>query len=904
MNLQQGNIALNLNTSITKVIQGVYMYSNSKVAKAVRIAMMFGAGAAATISTQAFSAEDGAESVERIEVTGSRIKRTDLEGAIPVTVIDRAAIDFSGQTSVSDLLRNTSFNAAGSFRPQSGSSAQGTSSVNLRGLGSERSLILVDGRRLPKSPSTGNSQDLNSIPMAAVERIEILSDGASAVYGSDAIAGVINIITRKDFNGVELRLGASTVSLPSDGGDREEGSAVFGSSTDKASVIGGVSWNSRDIIFENAYEWVQPGASSFGVNVKKEAGYRSIISQAECDSLENFAFGSAGNCGYNFNATNANEASTANSSAFLKADYDINDDWRLFSHTLISKTKSFGRYAPALNDAGDAAFLSDNSPNNPINPNSPFYDPAFAAEIAGLRADDVAAGNDPREVQIRHRFAALGNRDSEVDNWSTDFMIGVEGEIGEVSVDFGIRKNKTKTYEIGRNYLMGSNARAAMDSGAYMLNDPFGTRFTTDAERSAYAKTLAALNVTTARIGTFQQEEVFGSAAFDVLEMDGGTLQAVVGAEYRKEEYTDTYDSLSEAGQVGGSAGNSAGGGRNLKSAFFEALFPVMDGLEFTVAGRYDNYSDYGSDFSPKVSVKYDVMEGLILRASYGEGFRAPTLDILTAKPAPGNPSVSDDPSCLNFGEAAGCNVQVNAITLANEEMGSESSEQISLGMAYQPTDWLNFSADYYEIEISNMIRFFGATTILNREQTGEPIPAGLGVERLSNGGIDLITQGYANEGKWEISGLDLNVNTTFDFGDAGTLRSTLQFSHQFDSKIDGGRNTIKDTGEPQQRATLTNSYTWENLDLTWNMNMIGSQYEDVTQVADGSVERTGNIATWITHDMQATYTFDTGTKVSIGAQNIFEKEPQLSPFGGRNYNFDLYDAYGRIAYVRVAQSF
>lgn len=909
MNLQQGNIALNLNTSITKVIQGVYMYSNSKVAKAVRIAMMFGAGAAATISTQAFSAEDGAESVERIEVTGSRIKRTDLEGAIPVTVIDRAAIDFSGQTSVSDLLRNTSFNAAGSFRPQSGSSAQGISQVNLRGLGSERSLILVDGRRLPKSPSTGNSQDLNSIPMAAVERIEILSDGASAVYGSDAIAGVVNIITRKDFNGVELRLGAGTVSLPSDGGDREEGSAVFGSSTDKSSVIGGVSWNSRDIIFENAYSWVQPGGSSFGVNWAKPTGYdgtfinddgeveglpggyNSIISDAECDALENFFATGNDFCAYNYNATNANEASTANTSAFLKADYDINDDWRIFSHTLISKTKSFGRYAPTLNDAGAGAFMSADSPNNPTNPDSPFYEPS-------------AGGQGAQEIQFRHRFAALGNRDSEVDNWSTDFMIGVEGVIGEVSVDFGVRKNKTKTYEIGRGYLMGTNARTAIDSGAYMVNDPFGSRFTTDAERSDYAKVLSGLNVTTARIGTFQQEEVFGSAAFDVLEMDGGTLQAVVGAEYRKEEYSDTYDSLSEAGQVGGSAGNSAGGGRNLKSAFFEALFPVMDGLEFTVAGRYDNYSDYGSDFSPKVSVKYDVMEGLILRASYGEGFRAPTLDILTAKPAPGNPSVSDDPSCIDLGLAAGCDVQVSAITLANAEMGSESSQQISLGMAYQPTDWLNFSADYYEIEISDMIRFFGASTILTREQTGDPIPAGLGVTRKSNGGIDLITQGYANEGKWEISGLDLNVNTTFDFGDAGTLRSTLQFSHQFDSKIDGGRNTIKDTGEPQQRATLTNSYTWENLDLTWNMNMIGSQYEDVTQIADGSVERTGNIATWITHDMQATYTFDTGTKVSIGAQNIFEKEPQLSGFGGRNYNFNLYDAYGRIAYVRVAQSF
>ncbi|MDO6506911.1 TonB-dependent receptor [Colwellia sp. 4_MG-2023] len=876
------------------------MYNNSKLAKAIRLAMMFGAAATASISTSAFSAEDGAEEVERIAVTGSRIKRTDLEGSIPVTVIDRAAIDFSGQTSVSDLLRNTSFNSAGSFRPQSGSSAQGISQVNLRGLGSERSLILVDGRRLPKSPSTGNSQDLNSIPMAAVERIEILSDGASAVYGSDAIAGVINIITRKNFTGAELRLGASDVSLPKEGGDREEGSAVFGASTDKASVIGGVSWNSRDIIYENAYDWVQPGASSFGANWTRPAGYlseddagglSSILSAAECDGLQDFFMAGDDFCAYNFNATNANEASTSNTSGFLKAEYEINDDWKIFSHTLISKTKSFGRYAPTLNDAGDGAFMSADSPNNPTNPDSPFYEPS-------------ATGQGAQEIGFRHRFAALGNRDNEVDNWSTDFLVGVEGSIGDVFVDFGVRKNQTKTYEIGRGYLMGSNARVAIDSGAYMINDPFGTRFTTDAEKSEYATLLSGLNVTTSRIGTFEQEEVFGSVAFDVMEMDGGTLQAVVGAEYRKEDYSDTYDSLSEAGQVGGSSGNSAGGGRNLKSAYFEALLPVMEDLEITVAGRYDSYSDYGSDFSPKVSVKYDATDNLVLRASYGEGFRAPTLDILTQKPAPDNPSVSDDPSCLNLGLAEGCDVQVSAITLANAEMGSESSKQISLGLAYQPTDWLNFSADYYEIEIANMIRFFGSETILTREQTGDPIPVGLGVTRLANGGIDLITQGYANEGKWEISGLDLNLNTTFDFGNAGTLRQTLQFSHQFESVIDGGRNTIKDTGEPQQRATLSNSYSWDNLDLTWNMNMIGSQYEDVTQVDGGGVERTGNIATWITHDLQATYSLSTGTKISIGMQNAFEKEPQLSSYDGRNYNFDLYDAYGRVTYVRLSQTF
>lgn len=872
------------------------MYTNNKLSKAVRLAIAFGAASAtAFTATSVTAAEEEEAKVERIEVTGSRIKRTDLEGAVPVTVIDRAAIDFSGQTSVSDLIRNTSFNTSGSFRPQSGSSAQGISQVNLRGLGAERSLVLVDGRRLPKSPSTGNSQDLNSIPMAAVERIEILSDGASAVYGSDAIAGVINIITRKDFNGAEFRLGASTVSIPSEGGDREEGSAVFGSSSDNSSVIGGVSWNNRDIIFERHFPWVSPGASSFGVNYATPDGFKSIIPGEACNSLPDFFYiESADFCAYNFNASNANEASTGNTSGFLKAEYNINDDWRIFSHTLVSKTKSFGRYAPSLNDAGDAARMSADSLNNPTNPDSPFYNPA--------------AGEN-REIGFRHRFAALGTRDNQVDNWSTDFLVGAEGMVGDVSIDFGARKSKSKTYEIGRNYLMGSNARRAVDDGSYRLDDPFGTRFTDPAEISAYNNLLSSLKVTTARIGIFDQEEAFASASFDVFEMDAGTVQAVFGAEYRKETYADIYDSLSEAGQVGGSAGNSAGGSRNLKSAYGEALVPVADGVELSFAGRFDKYSDYGSDFSPKVALRYDVMDGMVFRASYGEGFRAPTLDILTQQPQPGNPSVIDQPTCAAFGlvPCPVSGVQVSAVTIANPEISSESSKQLSLGLAYQPTDWLNFSADYYDIEISNLIRFFGVGTILQRNQTGLPLPPGVGLTRNpTNNGIESVTQGFANEGEWAITGLDFNVNTNFDFGEFGRLNQTLQLSHRLSSEIDGGRNTVTDPGEPRQRGSLNNTYTWENLDFAWNINFIGSQYAEVDVDDNDNVFRSGHFASWVTHDVQVSYTLPTNTKISIGANNVFEKAPQLGtdPTFTRGYNFDLYDAYGRVMYLRVSQSF
>lgn len=142
------------------------------------------------------AADDEGKTMERIEVTGSRIKRADVEGSLPITVIDRQDIDASGDTNVADFLRNTTFNSFGSFRPQSGSSAQSFAEVSLRGLGGSRTLVLIDGRRAPVSPTTGSGQDLNSIPLAAVERIEILSDGASAIYGSDAIGGVVNIITR------------------------------------------------------------------------------------------------------------------------------------------------------------------------------------------------------------------------------------------------------------------------------------------------------------------------------------------------------------------------------------------------------------------------------------------------------------------------------------------------------------------------------------------------------------------------------------------------------------------------------------------------------------------------------------------------------------------------------------
>ena len=220
------------------------MSNFNQLSGAIRFALLAGAASTFAIAPAfAQEQEEEATTLDAIEVTGSRIKRADVEGALPVTVINRADIDTSGKVSVAELLQSSTFNSFGSFVPSSGSSAQSFSEISLRGLGGGRTLILIDGRRAPTSPQAGEGQDLNSIPLAAVERIEILSDGASAIYGADAIGGVVNIITRKDYNGAEFTYGFSNPSY--EGGETEEGSVIFGTSGDRGRMLAGASFSKR-----------------------------------------------------------------------------------------------------------------------------------------------------------------------------------------------------------------------------------------------------------------------------------------------------------------------------------------------------------------------------------------------------------------------------------------------------------------------------------------------------------------------------------------------------------------------------------------------------------------------------------------------------------------------------------
>ncbi|RUO56200.1 TonB-dependent receptor plug domain-containing protein [Pseudidiomarina homiensis] len=894
------------------------MYTNNKLAKSIRLALMFGgaslalSGAAMAQDQQEEDEEQAQEEAqERIQVTGSRIQRTDMEGAVPVTVIDREAIDLSGDISVADIVRNTTFNTTGSFRPQSGSSAQGVSQVDLRGLGASRSLVLVDGRRLTMSPSTGSSQDLNAIPLGAVERIEILSDGASAIYGSDAIGGVINVITRKDYNGAQITLGQGEVSVPREGGDRENGSVLFGSSDANTSLLGGVSWNKRDIVFENAYPWVTPGASIFSANyypLDEPFNFQGI--PGACGS-ENF-YKQGDLCRYNFNATNANEASSANESLFLKGEHQINADWKFYANASVAETESFGRYAPAPDSNfyyGGSLDTPADSYNNPTNPDAWFYDPNNPNAVA---FDPDYVGEN-RPVHLWHRFAAMGNRDTTVTNKNKDLLLGFEGNIGDMVVDFGYRRVRNNTTEIGNGYLAANTAWGNINdfNPGYCSDgsfDPANCRFGYDIQNPTENpdSVLAAGVVTTSRISNFDIDEYYANTAFDIASTDAGMVQGFIGFEHRSESYTDQYDSQSEAGLVGGSAGNSAGGGRTVNAAFFEVLVPVTYDFELNFAGRYDRYSDFGGNFAPKVSFRWSVTDDIIWRGSYGEGFRAPSLDILTQKTSFSADSVNDPETCSVLVGDPNQPCQISAYYIANPDLGAEQSKQFATGLAMNVTEDISFAVDYYNIEIEERIRSFGSQTLINREKAGDPIPPGLGVTRNADGVITRIDAGFGNEGTLETSGIDFNLRANWDFGDFGALTNNFQLSHILDYSVDGGRNITRDPGTPRQRGVFTNTYTLNDLTVAYNINMIGDQYTDVSADPDGAdgVSRTGHLGTWITHDIQVSYDTQWDNKFTVGVQNAFEKLPTLEPFGGRDYNYGLYNGWGRVYYVRFQQNF
>ncbi len=968
------------------------MPQSATLRQAVKLALATGLTATATAPMGAVAQSDDIAAQDKVTVTGSRIKRVDIEGPQAVTVISRADIDSSGDISVAEVLRGTTFNTFGSFKQSSGSSAQSQAVVSLRGLGAQRTLVLIDGRRQSGSPTfaAGSSQNLNVIPIAAVERIEVLRDGASAVYGADAVGGVINIILRKDFEG--LALSASVGRPTQDGGDEEAYAITGGVSSGKGNITFALDHSAQDIIFNSDRDFSDVGLSNFGFpgsffasapNPADPTGVNTISigtfpdprcpgSDSDGDGIldtsatldENGASApdtsdplfpsstvTTPTCRYNYAGVAANEASIERDSLFLSGNYEVSDNVSFFARGIFSRTESFGRYAPTPN-LGGTPFLptigADN-PNNPTNPAnlansvgddlSAFHGFTVQAPVFDANGDPVGVGgcdldNDdacvqetvettltgPFDLSVFYRNVPGGFRDSLVAGTLTDVLAGLEGTndwFGGAEWEVGLAHSRQESKDTSKGLAIRSALQGAIDDGSY---DIFSVNADVN-QQTAIAQTFVheGFHDESTRIVTLD-----GTIGFDLAQLPSGPVGFAVGFEYRDEKFSQDYDALQNAGNVDGSAGGQdITGARTVFALFTELSFALTDSLELGLKARYDSYNDFGTATNPQLSLAWRPIDSLLLRANYGEGFRAPSMGELYSGLAQSFNGAVDTTRCAAVAVSQGGSVVDNgdgSVTVnapdagfplgspclrtqyqnlggGNPNLQAEESENFTVGFVWSPLDDLTLSADYYDIELTQEIGTVPLQDILDAEFLAGGSSAF--VSRNPNGTINFISANNQNLQGRRTDGIDLNVDYRVQAGDFGDLRFDLLYTHIFEYQqqileTDPFRR-LQGVFDPDTRASL--SVNWSRGDFAAALN--GSYVTD-TSLSDDSA----SLDDWTTWDLQVSWTTPWDGKVAVGARNLFDEEPPLDFLGLDNpfYANSLHDIYGRVPYLRYEQ--
>ena len=877
----------------------------TKLRDAITFALVSGATvlAGTGVAFAQDSSEQQATTLDRIEVTGSRIKRAEVEGPNPITVISRADMDAAGEISVADFLRNNVYNSFGSTRESSGSATGSQATISLRGLGSSYTLVLLDGRRMTTSGALdGAAANINMIPTSAVERIEILREGAGAVYGSDAIGGVVNVILRKDYEGLTFSAG---VESPKVGPNGNTGSVAGGISSDRGNITFVLDHQEREMMYNRDIKGIVTGAGlAWGLSAFNSAANLltadGLIGAPNCDSFENsYITGTGANptCGFDHGATSANESSMNRSSLLLNGNYDITDNTSVFFRALASDTESLGVYASAPVDTFPTI-----AADNPYN-------------FAGVPGT------------LYYRFTPLGTRDALRADHFREYNVGLRGItewFGGADWQLSASHGESNQSSVNYNYGIGSVLQELIDAGEYNPFDP------THPSVAAAAPLVGHTVYVESKQRTFT---VDGNIGFDLFDIGDRPVGFVTGFEYRDDRFEQLYDAQSAAGNVFGSAGAPGGGERAYYAAYFESLFPILDTFSVTLAGRYDSYNDVGSKFSPRVSLEFRPVDSLLVRGSWGKGFKAPSMADLYGAASTTNLNSPPVPSAgLAGGDALACaalttaranlgnpaynpypvdpcatNGQYQWLVTSNPNLAPEESKNWGLGVVWSPTDAMSFALDYYDIELENVISNVPRALAF---QFGNEGRQNYGVTRtadfLAADGVTMlpgtpqqILLPIDNGALQTVRGIDLEGNLRFETAGMGTFNTRLAISHMleydFTPILAPTQEQIGDPGQPENRAQL--SLGWESGD--WSAVAIGNYIGDSGE----GVER---LPSWTTWDLQGSVSLPWNAKVALGVRNVGNKMPPLNNnlYGFPYYDNSLYNIWGRTPYIRYEQNF
>ena len=780
-----------------------------------------GAGLAVTIAAAPAQAQT-VQRGERIEVTGSNIKRIEGETALPVTVITRQDIERMGAVTTEDILKRITASTA-MYSDSTQGVGYAVSNANLRGIGASSTLVLLNGRRLANHAfgsiggfnASANAVDLNSIPFSAIERVEVLRDGASAVYGTDAVGGVINFITRTDFRGGEISL---MYGRPEDDiGGKESGvTMAFGMgdlARDKWNLLltGHLQYNQRvKAIDQQLYARANNiGGATFPTSFRAFPGrlmdfsfspgaYAGTLTTdpniAGCDpsvtTLQVAGTTPSGNsrirCRGIYAAYLDNLPDTHKTDVFGRFAYNISADNQFFLEASFARNHNIGRIAPVPIDQTAAHIRADGTQPNILLPVTSRFAPIALINRLGYNIANVGT---PGFLEIAVRSAPAGNRINDITADQERVSGGLKGIIAGWDYDAAVTFAQAKDKLAVTGYIQETRFISALATGN--LN-PFGPN---DAVGEALLN--GAKMEGDMRKSTSTTTQVDGKVSRDIFKMAGGNAAIALGVDGRREEIDDKavnpdYGAGLHIGGEGTVPNTKAS--RNVAAVFGEINLPVWKDLEVTGAVRWDHYSDVGSKGNPQIRARWSPNRELLLRASAGKGFRVPSLWDLHSPPAFGNSANAvTDPGCpaalIDDGDARCVDTQLNVRNIASPNLKPETSTQWSAGFLLEPTAGTSLALDYWRIEKKDAIGTVTADTILANPNDLTLYNRYIARFVRSPIGTTLyVDQPLENLGGLKTSGWDLDAKMRFN---PGFARVTLSFvgTYLTEWKLQQGRD-------------------------------------------------------------------------------------------------------------------
>ena len=885
------------------------MHHLTLAARAVRASLITMGSASVLLSGITIAAEENTK-VERIEVTGSRIKQVDMETVSPVTVINAADIAMTGEKTVADVLNNSAINSFGSWRGVSGygSGASSTSNVNLRGLGSSATLVLLDGRRMPgTSSSSGSVADTSSIPMAIVERIEILRDGASAVYGSDAVAGVINIITKKEFDGLQLDYSTEQPSV--EGGDANRLSIATGYNTDKGNItLTYEYYDTKAVMDRDIWNMDDPSYATYSgfssvPNGKYGTGNGSWYSNSDiCDQTENTVDTTDGNnkgrCLYDSGRVTKLFGDQTRNSFLSNFTYEITDGIQFRGRASASLAETETRYAGTPVSTNYPVMSADNK-FNPVG----------------------------EDMTLYMRSAQIGGRDTLTETNNVDILGGFIGtlDLGNgIDWELNAQHSRSTTNSFNYNLINDEIVQQGIDSEQYDIFNTTGMSYEQWNQQMTELYSKAAH--TGVYQGKFESTQIDGLASTLLVDNGDVSVAMVGGLEYEMIKFKQTSDPESASGIIsGGSGGDDVDATRDRSAAYLEFQVGLPANVELSAAVRYERYEQEGSltgpqgqvvnsstfdAVVPKFGISWRPVDSLLLRASYGDSFRAPNMGEMFSSQSLSFEKAVDSLWCNEPGnvDAVYCATSNQHKTWygGNPDLEAEEGNSLTLGGVWNATDNWNIELSYFSIAYENKIESISVNDILRDEIKNGSSPY---VHRGADGKIEYIEAGVRNLATVETSGIDFVTAYNLETG-IGDFNFRLDLTHVLDfKKQDNAESEMIDyaglTDSPDWRGNFATSWKYDDFSAAWTVVYIGRQSADYyNQLEETDVYV--DYSNYFKHNIQFAYNHAYNGSITVGVNNVFDAfAPNFYTYADyRDVNVGLYDVLGRTYYLRINQKF